>query len=389
MGCKKKGKGKGKGLVFLIAMLFVASTVWATTVRDKMTYTGPVTISGALTTTGAVTNSGAQTYTGAVTASGGLSVTGTTPTLTVGDGGAEDAKIGFDANVNDFHIGVDDSGDTLDIGVGTTLGTDTRLSFSNATTSTTITIGDAAAEDSSLVYDGNAVDFRISLDDSSDSLEIGVGSTIETTERLTITGTGNDTVITLHDATANDAAIVWDGNAQDYYIGLDDTADDLVIGLGSAVGTTPALSIDENQVTTFNGGSIKLIEDVTATNVLTVAECGKTMFLNSTTEFSSTLPTVAGTGGCAFEFIVKSAPVGANYTVLTGNSLENVIIGGVNELEVDTGDDGPYHAAADTITFLNTSSVVGDYVKLISDGSNWYLNGQVKNDGGVQITQAD
>ena len=52
------------------------------------------------------------------------------------------------------------------------------------------------------------------------------------------------------DASANDVAMVFDGNAQDFYVGLDDSADDLVIGLGSAVGTTPAISIDENLLVT-------------------------------------------------------------------------------------------------------------------------------------------
>ena len=48
------------------------------------------------------------------------------------------------------------------------------------------------------------------------------------------------------DGAAADTALVFDGNAQDFYIALDDSADDLVIGLGSTVGTTPAVSIDEN-----------------------------------------------------------------------------------------------------------------------------------------------
>jgi hypothetical protein len=52
------------------------------------------------------------------------------------------------------------------------------------------------------------------------------------------------------DASANDVAIVFDGNAQDFHVGLDDSADDLVIGLGSALGTTPAISIDENLLVT-------------------------------------------------------------------------------------------------------------------------------------------
>jgi len=73
----------------------------------------------------------------------------------------------------------------------------------------------------------------------------------------TITGTllvnGTTPTLTIGDAGAEDTKIVFDGNAQDYYIGLDDSADDLVIGKGSAVGTTPAISIDENINTTFAG----------------------------------------------------------------------------------------------------------------------------------------
>ena len=38
------------------------------------------------------------------------------------------------------------------------------------------------------------------------------------------------------------------------------------------------------------------------------------------------------------------------YTIVTDSS-ENVLHGGINELEVDTNDDGPYDADADTITF--------------------------------------
>ena len=57
--------------------------------------------------------------------------------------------------------------------------------------------------------------------------------------------------LTVGNAAAEDTKIVFDGNAQDYYVGLDDTDDDLKIGLGSTVGTTPAITIDENQDTTI------------------------------------------------------------------------------------------------------------------------------------------
>ena len=57
---------------------------------------------------------------------------------------------------------------------------------------------------------------------------------------------GTTPTLTIGDAGAEDTKIVFDGNAQDFYIALDDSADDLLIGLGSTVGTTPAIAIDEN-----------------------------------------------------------------------------------------------------------------------------------------------
>lgn len=133
-------------------------------------------------------------------------------------------------------------------------------------------------------------------------------------------------------------------------------------------------------------GTSTAAETVTATNAIATTECGKTFYLNSATEFVSTLP--APTAGCSFEFIVKAAPSGANYTVVTASSA-NIIIGGINELEVDTADDGPYIADGDTISFVSGGSVVGDFARVRSDGTSWYVAGQANADGGVTLTQAD
>ena len=62
---------------------------------------------------------------------------------------------------------------------------------------------------------------------------------------------GTNPSLTIGDAGAEDTKLVFDGNAQDYYVGLDDSSDSLVIGLGSTVGTTPSISIDENQHVTM------------------------------------------------------------------------------------------------------------------------------------------
>ena len=84
----------------------------------------------------------------------------------------------------------------------------------------------------------------------------GVIREIEAGDTLVADGlllSGTTPTLTIGDAGAEDTKIVFDGNAQDFYIGLDDSADDLVIGLGSAVGTTPAISIDENLKVTLAG----------------------------------------------------------------------------------------------------------------------------------------
>ena len=207
-----------------------------------------------------------------------LTMTGTTPTLTIGDAGAEDTAIVFDGNAQDFYIALDDSADDLLIGLGSTIGTTPAIAIDEnlkstfhgaitmAGTTPTLTIGDAGAEDTKIVFDGNAKDFYIALDDSADKPVIGEGSTVGTNSILTIT----DDAVTIGDAAAVDTKIVFDGNAQDYYIALDDSADDLLIGLGSTVGTTPAISIDENlQITT--GGDIVMGG---ATPTLTIGDAG-------------------------------------------------------------------------------------------------------------------
>jgi hypothetical protein len=52
------------------------------------------------------------------------------------------------------------------------------------------TVGTAAAEDTKIVFDGNAQDFHIGLDDSADSLTIGLGSALGTTSHMVIDATG-------------------------------------------------------------------------------------------------------------------------------------------------------------------------------------------------------
>ena len=56
-----------------------------------------------------------------------------------------------------------------------------------------LTIGDATASDRKIFFDGNAQDFHIGLDDSTDSLTIGLGSTLGTTSHMVIDANGHIT----------------------------------------------------------------------------------------------------------------------------------------------------------------------------------------------------
>jgi hypothetical protein len=87
-------------------------------------------------------------------------------------------------------------------------------------------------------------------------LRMQIGATGITTYQADLTIAGTTPTITIGDGGAEDTSLVFDGNAQDYYVGLDDTDDILKIGLGSAVGTTPAISVDSAVNTTFGGHAI-------------------------------------------------------------------------------------------------------------------------------------
>ena len=136
------------------------------------------------------------------------------------------------------------------IGVGqaasSTTGDIAAQTMSLLGTTPTLTLGDGDAEDVKIQFNG-VKDFYIANDDSADQLVLGEGSTVGTNSILTLT----DDSVTIGDGAAVDTKIVFDGNAQDFYVGLDDSADDLIIGLGSTVGTTPAIAVNESQQVTF------------------------------------------------------------------------------------------------------------------------------------------
>ena len=158
-----------------------------------------------------------------------------------------------------------------------------------------------------------ATDIKIGEDDQTkidfeDANEINFYADNEKKAELTSTGLkliGTTPTLTIGDAGAEDTKIVFDGNAQDFYVGLDDTDDDLKIGLGSAVGTTPAITIDENQDVVANqefravSYNETYVAPTSSSNATTIAcESGNyfkhTLTENTTFTFSN--PPSSGTG---------------------------------------------------------------------------------------------
>jgi hypothetical protein len=135
-------------------------------------------------------------------------------------------------------------------------------------------------------------------------------------------------------------------------------------------------------------GTVKVFiaEDVTATNVIAATENGSVFYLNSGTEFVSTLPAPAR--GLEFTFIVAAAPASASYTIVaTGSGAGNDIIKGQAHITADAAGDAG--TADDTITFVDGQAVAGDMVKVWSDGTSWFAHAFAAVAAGVTFTDAD
>jgi len=147
---------------------------------------------------------------------------------------------------------------------------------------------------------------------------------------------------------------------------------------GATVGATAA----ELNMAADNSANCEV---VTAANVIAAAESGTTYFLNSATEFASTLPAPAL--GLRFTFIVSAAPSGASYTVVT-NSSANIMLGQVVTSQDAGGSADSETSGGDTLSFVDSKAVVGDYAIFISDGTSWFVRAGCKVFNAITITTA-
>tara|TARA_R100001086_G_scaffold61623_2_gene28554 strand:- start:17148 stop:19346 length:2199 start_codon:yes stop_codon:yes gene_type:complete len=249
-------------------------------------------------------------------------------------------------------------------------------------TTPSLTIGDAGAEDTSLVFDGNAKDFYLGLDDSADKLVLGVGSSVGTNNILTL----DDDSVVIGDGAAVDTSIVFDGNAQDFYIALDDSADDLLIGNGSTVGSNIAIGINSSQVVKFNDAYTFPTSDGSANQVLQTDGSGALSFAsasgttinnnadNRLITGSGTANTLEGEANATWNGNTLALTAGAGNTgiSLTDGSTNYGFIGGGNALKSG--------GSANDFSFRTDTGSIDFY----TNGQN--LRFSLESDGQINMT---
>jgi hypothetical protein len=130
--------------------------------------------------------------------------------------------------------------------------------------------------------------------------------------------------------------------------------------LASAVTASAAGRTDFQQV----GAQIITPQTITGADTLTVLDAGQTIFVGGGSGGTITLPTAKA--GLFFRFQVSAAYDTANIVIdsAEGDNIEGTLIVAGAVVDCD---------AEDQINFVADGENLGDYVEVISDGTNWLI----------------
>jgi hypothetical protein len=120
------------------------------------------------------------------------------------------------------------------------------------------------------------------------------------------------------------------------------------------------------------------VETVAVATTLTAEDSGKVFILKAAAGAQITLPAVATSAGLRFKFIVGQLFATTDWTVkAASNAIEgSVLVNGAHVAGVDEN----------TISFVASAESVGDFVELVCDGTNWYVNGSGVTAGSITLT---
>lgn len=124
-----------------------------------------------------------------------------------------------------------------------------------------------------------------------------------------------------------------------------------------------------------NDNPLKKYQALTADTTLTKGDSGKTFLLDAIGEVI-TLPTVAA--GINYKFICTTTTATSDWTIINGN---DVMYGSAEVAGAIVA-----CSAKDVITLVVAKFLPGDWVALESDGTNWYVSGEVVTSAGCTFT---
>ena len=123
---------------------------------------------------------------------------------------------------------------------------------------------------------------------------------------------------------------------------------------------------------------------ITTTKTVSAAENGTHFILNTATAFVSTLPAVEV--GLEYWFHVGATEPTTSHTIVTASSA-NIINGNICSPE-DAAGSVSVAVDSDTISFIASKALHGDFAHVWCDGTNWYLDGMCTVQDGMTATQA-
>ena len=135
------------------------------------------------------------------------------------------------------------------------------------------------------------------------------------------------------------------------------------------------------RTTVRSSNSVTRIKDImdslTADTTLTAADSGKTIILDAIGE-AITLP--APTEGVNFKFICGATTATSNWTIVSST---DVIYGSAQVAGAVVAG-----SAENTVNLVIAKFIPGDWVSLISDGTNWYAEASIVTEDGLTFTAA-
>ena len=159
-------------------------------------------------------------------------------------------------------------------------------------------------------------------------------------------------------------------------------------GAGLKAGTTNQFVVSSVGAITTSGtiSSKELTSTLTADTTATVAQTGTTFYIG-TAAVDLTLPAATASAGVVYRVVISANFATTSATLVLGpaGSAANDLGEGV----LDVAGAVVLCAAEDTITFVNTAELIGDYVELRSNGVKWFISGQAGTTGAITCTDAD